>query len=81
MVIFLVFDVAYYTSLAMRKHWPRVGVRVLGFWIISISLMVLALLCSRPDRKRPFSKLSLLIGRPSGPEVLLIVPRAPETLS
>ena len=42
-VIFLVFDVAYYTSLAMRKHWPRVGVRVLGSWIIAISLMVLAL--------------------------------------
>ena len=43
MVIFLVFDVAYYASLAMRKHWPRVGVRVLGSWIIAISLMVLAL--------------------------------------
>ena len=43
MVIFLVFDIAYYTSLAMRGRWPRVGVRVLGSWIIAISLMVLAL--------------------------------------
>ena len=30
MVIFLVFDIAYYSSLAMRGRWPRVGVRVLG---------------------------------------------------
>ena len=43
MVIFLIFDVAYYTSLAMRGNWQRVGVRVLGSWIIAISLMVLAL--------------------------------------
>ena len=50
MVIFLVFDVAYYTSLAMQKHWPRLGVRILGSWIIAISLLVLALslLTSRP---------------------------------
>jgi urease accessory protein len=41
--IFLVFDVAYYTSLAMRKQWPRVAVRILGSWIIAISLLVLAL--------------------------------------
>ena len=43
MVVFLVFDVAYYASLAMRKHWPRVGVRIFSSWIIAISLMVLAL--------------------------------------
>ena len=43
MIILLVFDVAYYTSLAMRKDWPRIGVRVLGSWIIAVSLMVLAL--------------------------------------
>jgi hydrogenase/urease accessory protein HupE len=43
MVIFLVFDIAYYTSLAMRGNWPRMGVRVLGSWIMAISLMVLAL--------------------------------------
>jgi urease accessory protein len=50
MIIFLVFDIAYYTSLAMRWRWPRVGIRVLGSWIIAISLMVLALslLSSRP---------------------------------
>jgi len=42
MVIFLVFDIAYYTSLAMRGSRSRVGVRVLGSRIIAISLMVLA---------------------------------------
>ena len=42
MVIFLLFDVAYYTSLATRKHWPKVGVRILGSWIIAISLLMLA---------------------------------------
>jgi len=42
MVIFLVFDIAYYTSLAMRGNRSRVGVRVLGSWIIAISLRVLA---------------------------------------
>ncbi len=43
MVIFLLFDVAYYTSLAIRTQWVRVGVRVVGSWIIAISLLVLAL--------------------------------------
>jgi hypothetical protein len=43
MVIFLVFDLAYYTTLAMRRPWLRVGVRVLGSWIIAISFLVLAL--------------------------------------
>ena len=40
MVIFLVFDLAYYTRLAMRRPWLRVGVRVLGSWIIAISFLV-----------------------------------------
>jgi len=48
MVIFLVFDVAYYTTLAMRRQWSRVGVRVLGSWIIAISLLVLALFLLSP---------------------------------
>jgi hypothetical protein len=43
MVIFLLFDVAYYTSLLRRTQWVRVGVRVIGSWIIAISLMMLAL--------------------------------------
>lgn len=43
MVIFLLFDVAYYTSLATRSHWPKVGVRIVGSWIIAISLLILAL--------------------------------------
>jgi hypothetical protein len=43
MVIFLVFDLAYYTRLAMGRPWLRVGVRVLGSWIIAISFLVLAL--------------------------------------
>ena len=42
-VIFLVFDLAYYTRLAMGRPWLRVGVRVLGSWIIAISFLVLAL--------------------------------------
>ena len=42
MVVFLLFDVAYYTSLATRNHWPKVGVRILGSWIIAISLLMLA---------------------------------------
>jgi urease accessory protein len=43
MVVFLLFDVAYYTSLATRKHWPKVDVRIVGSWIIAISLLMLAL--------------------------------------
>ena len=43
MVVFLLFDVAYYTSLATRNHWPKVGVRIVGSWIIAISLLMLAL--------------------------------------
>lgn len=43
MVIFLVFDLAYYTRLAMGRPWLRVGVRVLGSWIIAISFLVLSL--------------------------------------
>ena len=42
MVVFLVFDIAYYTSLATRNQWPRVAIRIVGSWIISISLLVLA---------------------------------------
>jgi urease accessory protein len=43
MVIFLVFDLAYYTRLAIGRPWLRVGVRVLGSWIIAISFLVLSL--------------------------------------
>ena len=43
MVIFLVFDLAYYTRLAMGRPWLRLGVRVLGSWIIAISFLVLSL--------------------------------------
>jgi hydrogenase/urease accessory protein HupE len=43
MVIFLLFDVAYYTSLAMRTRWLTIGGRILGSWIFAISLLVLAL--------------------------------------
>lgn len=38
----VLFDVAYYTSLCARKSWMRIGVRVLGSWIIAIALLVLA---------------------------------------
>ena len=41
-VVFLVFDLGYYASLASRKKWSEIGVRVVGSWIIAISLLVLA---------------------------------------
>ena len=43
MVTFLVFDVAYYASVAAaRAEWLKVGLRVLGSWILAISLLMLA---------------------------------------
>jgi urease accessory protein len=53
MVIFLVFDLAYYTRLAMGRPWLRVGVRVLGSWIIAISFLVLAFPCFHHPPKWP----------------------------
>ena len=38
MVVFLLFDVAYYTSLATRNHWPKVGVRIV--WVLDHSYFV-----------------------------------------
>lgn len=43
MFILLVGYVAYYASLAAaNRKWLRIGIRVLGSWIIAISLLVLA---------------------------------------
>lgn len=49
MVAFLVFDVAYYSSLAGQKSWARIGRRVLGSWIVAIALLMLAFALRRPD--------------------------------
>lgn len=41
-LVFLVCDLAFYVSLCTQKRWLKVGIRVLGSWIIAISLLVLA---------------------------------------
>ncbi|HWN94919.1 MAG TPA: HupE/UreJ family protein [Methylomirabilota bacterium] len=41
-VVFLVFDVAYYSALAARRNWSQVGLRVLASWIIAVSVLMLA---------------------------------------
>jgi len=41
-VVFLVFDVGSYAALAGRKEWSQIGLRVIGSWIVAISLLVLA---------------------------------------
>jgi len=41
-VVFVVCDLAYYVSLGAGKKWIAVGIRVIGSWIIAISLLVLA---------------------------------------
>ncbi len=38
----LLADVAIYVSFCARKNWLKVGVRVLGSWIIAVALLVLA---------------------------------------
>lgn len=40
LVVILV--LAYYVSLCAEKKWLKVGIRVVGSWIIAISLLVLA---------------------------------------
>ncbi len=42
-MIALVFYVPFYVSLGREKAWVRIGVRILGSWILAISLLVLAL--------------------------------------
>jgi hydrogenase/urease accessory protein HupE len=41
-LLIVVFDLAAYVAYGAKKKWIRVGVRVLGSWIIAISLLVLA---------------------------------------
>jgi len=41
-LMIVVFDLAVYVSSGVKKKWIRIGVRVLGSWIIAISLLVLA---------------------------------------
>ncbi len=38
----VLFDLAFYVSHCTQKQWMKVGIRVLGSWIIAISLLVLA---------------------------------------
>jgi hydrogenase/urease accessory protein HupE len=38
----VVFNLAYYVSLWAKKKWQKVGIRVVGSWLIAISFLVLA---------------------------------------
>lgn len=35
-------DIAIYVSFCTKKQWMKVGIRVLGSWIIAVTLLVLA---------------------------------------
>ena len=48
-LMLLVFNIAEYGRMAGRRHWLKVGVRVLGSWIIAISLLVLAFALKKPQ--------------------------------
>jgi hydrogenase/urease accessory protein HupE len=41
-LVLVVFDIAFYVSRGAQRQWVKVGVRVLGSWIIAVSLLVLA---------------------------------------
>jgi urease accessory protein len=41
-LLLLVVDIAIYISLCTKKPWQKIGVRVVGSWIVAISLLVLA---------------------------------------
>jgi urease accessory protein len=41
-LVLVVFSLSHYVSLCTKKAWAKVGVRVLGSWIIAISLLMLA---------------------------------------
>jgi urease accessory protein len=41
-LVLLVVDIAIYVSLCVKKPWQKIGIRILGSWIIAISLLVLA---------------------------------------
>jgi hydrogenase/urease accessory protein HupE len=41
-LVVLTFDLGAYLSLQTKRHWVRVGIRILGSWITAISLMMLA---------------------------------------
>jgi hydrogenase/urease accessory protein HupE len=44
----LVFDIAYYASMGIqRKKWLAIGVRVIGSWILAISVLMLAFFLKR----------------------------------
>ena len=41
-LVLVVFDLAFYISSCKKWKWGKIGMRVLGSWIIAISLLVLA---------------------------------------
>ena len=41
-LVVLVFDLAIYAAFGLKKKWLQVGIRILGSWIVAISLLVLA---------------------------------------
>ena len=43
----MVFNLAYYVSLLAKQKWQKIGVRVVGSWLIAISFLVLAFLLRR----------------------------------
>lgn len=38
----VVLDLAFYVSMGQNKKWVRIGTRVLGSWIIAISVLMIA---------------------------------------
>lgn len=38
----LLADIANYASFCTKKHWLKVGIRVIGSWIIAVALLMLA---------------------------------------
>ena len=41
-MVVLVINTGFYISLGLQKPWLKIGVRIIGSWLVAISLMVLA---------------------------------------
>jgi hydrogenase/urease accessory protein HupE len=41
-MVVLVINTGFYLSLGLQKKWLKIGVRIIGSWLVAISLMVLA---------------------------------------
>jgi hydrogenase/urease accessory protein HupE len=46
-LVVVLFDLAFYVSQCTGRKWQRIGIRVVGSWIIAITLMVLAFLLKK----------------------------------